>query len=74
MPVVSYLSGGVDSSVVVGVASRMRGEPIPCFTIRIKSPDLDETKEAGIVARHIGVEPIIVDFGAEEVLRTLSRS
>ena len=36
VPVVSYLSGGVDSSVVVAMASKVRGSPIPCFTIRIK--------------------------------------
>jgi asparagine synthase (glutamine-hydrolysing) len=70
VPVVSYLSGGVDSSVVVAMASRVRGTPIPCFTIRIKAPELDETNEAGIVAKHIGAEPIVVDFGAEEVLDT----
>jgi asparagine synthase (glutamine-hydrolysing) len=64
---VSYLSGGVDSSIVAAMASRVLGRPIPCFTIRIKAPRLDETTEAGIVARHIGVDPVVVDCGAEEV-------
>ncbi len=70
VPVVSYLSGGVDSSVVVAMASKIRGSPIPCFTIRIKAPKLDETTEAGIVARHLGADPFIVDCGADEVLHT----
>jgi asparagine synthase (glutamine-hydrolysing) len=70
VPVVSYLSGGVDSSVVVAMASKVRGSPIPCFTIRIKAPNLDETTEAGIVAKYIGVDPIVVDCGADEVLNT----
>jgi asparagine synthase (glutamine-hydrolysing) len=70
VPVVSYLSGGVDSSVVVAMATKVRGSPIPCFTIRIKSPELDETTEAAVVARHVGADPIVVDFGAEEVLNT----
>jgi asparagine synthase (glutamine-hydrolysing) len=70
VPVVSYLSGGVDSSTVVALASHVRGSPIPSFTIRIKAPHLDETSEAGVVARHIGTEPIVVDCGAEEVLAT----
>jgi asparagine synthase (glutamine-hydrolysing) len=70
VPVVSYLSGGVDSSTVVAMASKVRGSPIPAFTIKIKAPKLDETTEAGIVARHVGCEPIIVDVGAEEVLNT----
>ncbi len=68
VPVVSYLSGGVDSSVVVALASHVRGTPIPTFTIRITRPDLDETAEAALVARHVGVEPVVVDCGPDEVL------
>jgi asparagine synthase (glutamine-hydrolysing) len=70
VPVVSYLSGGVDSSTVVAMASKVRGSPIPCFTIRVKTPRFDETSEATMVARHVGVEPVIVDFGTEEALST----
>jgi asparagine synthase (glutamine-hydrolysing) len=68
VPVVSYLSGGVDSSLVVALARHIRREPIPTFTIRITRPDLDESSEASEVARHVGVEPIVVDCGPEEVL------
>jgi asparagine synthase (glutamine-hydrolysing) len=68
VPVVSYLSGGVDSSIVVALATRVRGEPIPTFTIRIPRPDLDETERASLVARHIGVDPVVVTCGQEEVL------
>lgn len=73
VPVVSYLSGGVDSSTVVAVASKVRGSPIPTFTIRIDEPTLDETTEAGIVARHVGTEPIVVNFGPNEILNTYPR-
>ncbi|HLJ94683.1 MAG TPA: asparagine synthase (glutamine-hydrolyzing), partial [Gemmataceae bacterium] len=58
VPVVSYLSGGVDSSIVVALASHVRGTPIPTFTIQIKDAKLDETSEAGLVARHVGSSPI----------------
>ncbi len=70
VPVVSYLSGGVDSSVVVAMASKVRGTPIPTFTIRIDDPALDETSEAGVVARHIGAHPTVVKVGADETLGT----
>jgi asparagine synthase (glutamine-hydrolysing) len=68
VPVVSYLSGGVDSSLVVAMASKVRGTPIPTFTIRIDDPHLDETSEAGIVARHIGASPTVVNVGADATL------
>jgi asparagine synthase (glutamine-hydrolysing) len=68
VPVVSYLSGGVDSSVVVALASKVLGRPIPTFTIRILDPLLDEVSEAAIVSRHVGTNPIVVACGRQEVL------
>jgi asparagine synthase (glutamine-hydrolysing) len=68
VPVVSYLSGGVDSSQVVAMAGKVRGQPIPTFTIHIKDPRLDETREAAWVARHVGADPVVVGCGAADVL------
>ena len=73
VPVVSYLSGGVDSSIVVAMASKVRGTPIPTFTIRIDDPHLDETSEASVVARHVASYPAVVHCGADEVLNTYPR-
>jgi len=73
VPVVSYLSGGVDSSLVVAMACKIRGTSIPTFTIRVDDPELDETSEAGIVSKHLGCNPTIVNFGADEVLKTYPR-
>jgi len=51
VPVVSYLSGGVDSSIVVALAGKVLGRPIPTFTIGIgDDPSLNEETEAAIVA------------------------
>ncbi len=68
VPVVAYLSGGVDSSQVVAMASRVLGRPVPTFTIRVLDPKLDESAEASLVARHVGTDPVVVDCGAREVL------
>jgi asparagine synthase (glutamine-hydrolysing) len=75
VPVVSYLSGGVDSSVVVALASHRRreeGRPaIPTFTISIQdAPRLNERTEAEWVAGHVGSETVVVDCGRREVLET----
>jgi asparagine synthase (glutamine-hydrolysing) len=67
VPVVSYLSGGVDSSVVVSMASKVRGSPIPAFTISIKAPRLDEVGEAALTADWLGSEKVVVNVGASEV-------
>jgi len=73
VPVVSYLSGGVDSSTVVALAGYVRKQPIPTFTIRIDRPDLDETAEAGMVAQAMGAKPTVVHCGALEVLSNYPR-
>jgi len=70
VPVVSYLSGGVDSGIVVAMASKVLGRPIPSFTIAIQDPTLNETSEALVAARHVGAHPISVQFGKDEVQAT----
>jgi asparagine synthase (glutamine-hydrolysing) len=70
VPVVSYVSGGIDSSLVAAIAARVRGEPIPNFTVQIKAPGLDERRQAAIVSRHIGVEPIVVPVSNADVIDT----
>src|SRR2546425_1445052 len=54
VPVVSYLSGGVDSSVVVALACEARRRegkpPIPTFTFSIQAPSLNTENEPGIVS------------------------
>ncbi|HZZ82366.1 MAG TPA: asparagine synthase (glutamine-hydrolyzing), partial [Gemmataceae bacterium] len=70
VPVVSYLSGGIDSSLVVAMAAKIRGTPIPTFTIQIMDPKLDETSQAAVVSRHIGSTPIVVPVGDAEILET----
>ena len=74
VPVVSYLSGGVDSSLVVALACAQRRSegkgPIPTFTISVQDdPTLNEKSEAALVARHVGCEEIVVDCGRAEVLK-----
>ena len=55
---------------MVALACKVRGEPIPTFTIQIKAPGLDETNEAAVVSRHIGSDPIVEPCGADEVIYT----
>jgi asparagine synthase (glutamine-hydrolysing) len=67
-PVASYVSGGIDCSTLVALAGKARGEPLPTFTIRIESPELDEAERARRAARASGSEPVVVSCGAAEIL------
>jgi asparagine synthase (glutamine-hydrolysing) len=54
VPVVSYISGGLDSTVVLGFCSRHRGEPIPAFTVGLNNAGPDERAHATEAARELG--------------------
>jgi asparagine synthase (glutamine-hydrolysing) len=54
VPVVSYISGGLDSTVVLGSCSRQRGEPIPAFTIGFDRAGPDERSHATEAASVLG--------------------
>jgi len=62
VPVGCYLSGGVDSSSVLGMASRYADGKFTAFTIAFDHPDFDESGPARRMAEHAGAEfrPIAV--------------
>ena len=67
VPVVSYLSGGVDSATVLAAASRLHGRPLPAFTVRIPAAGLDESAAAQRIADQVG-SPLTVISGDSESL------
>jgi asparagine synthase (glutamine-hydrolysing) len=73
VPVVGYLSGGVDSAYVLATASAVRGSPIPSFTIQVPGKGLDETSDALVTARHIGSLPTILTSDAKVIADTYAK-
>jgi len=74
VPVGAYLSGGVDSSMILAMACHLRGPAISTYTVRVKDPALDELSAASLVARHVGTKPPIVqEFGHSDALKTYPR-
>jgi len=56
VPVGCYLSGGLDSCAVIGLAARHRPDPIRAFTLTFDRPDYDEEREAREMATRVGAE------------------
>lgn len=52
--VASYLSGGIDSCAVLGLAQQSTGRPIRAFTLTFENPLYDEASVAEAQARHVG--------------------
>ncbi|WP_395740920.1 asparagine synthase (glutamine-hydrolyzing) [Prosthecobacter sp.] len=69
VPVGAYLSGGLDSSMIVAMATKLKGPAINTYTIRVDDPALDELSAANVSAKHIGTKPPIVqEFRADDAL------
>lgn len=54
VPVVTYISGGLDSTIVLGLCSRLRQEPIPAFTIGLDRAGPDERAHSTEAAETLG--------------------
>ena len=73
VPLGAFLSGGVDSSVVVALMAESSSQPVKTFSIGFEEEDFSELKYAKKVAEHVGAEhhEFIVKPNAVEVLPTL---
>jgi asparagine synthase (glutamine-hydrolysing) len=70
VPVVSYISGGLDSTVVLGLSSRHRGEAVPSFTIGLDRAGPDERTASTESAQVLGSELTTVMMDRARIAET----
>ena len=75
VPLGLFLSGGVDSSAIVALASRApTGRRVKTFSLGFAEPSYDERPFARAVANFCGTEHTEVDFSAADAAELLERA
>ena len=74
VPLGAFLSGGIDSTIIVGLMQRASSQPVKTFAIGFPDPAYNETHYAELAARHLGTEhqTFIVEPKAWETLPALA--
>ena len=56
VPLGAYLSGGIDSPLIVSLMQKLSNNPIKTFTIGFEDPKFNEAQYAKDIAAHLGTE------------------
>src|SRR5690606_14057780 len=70
VPVGAFLSGGLDSSAIVAMASDLRSDPLQTFSVGFQEREFSELPYAAAVARHFGcvhTEEIVTPEAARDL-------
>jgi asparagine synthase (glutamine-hydrolysing) len=74
VPLGAFLSGGIDSSLVVHYMAQAGVKPLKTFSMRFQEGKFDETAHAVAVARQYGAEHHVIDaprIGPDELLAAI---
>ena len=74
VPVGAFLSGGIDSPLVVSIMQKLSDRPVKTFTIGYDDPKIDESRFAAEIAKHLGTdhtELILTEREMQELIPSL---
>ena len=71
VPLGAFLSGGVDSPLVVAKMQAAAGRKVRAYTIGSAGSELDESTDAASYARQLGVDHVLEQFAPDDALAWL---
>ncbi|HZU21684.1 MAG TPA: asparagine synthase (glutamine-hydrolyzing) [Terriglobales bacterium] len=74
VPIATFLSGGIDSSVVTALAAQNAEKPIRTFTVCFEQPEFDESKYARDLSQRYGTVHHEIRLSEAEVLAAIPKA
>lgn len=68
VPLGAFLSGGIDSSLVVALMTKVSRKPVKTYTIAFDSAEHDESAHAEAVAHHLGTDHLTIPLRGADAL------
>lgn len=65
VPFGAFLSGGIDSSIIVGLMSRVSAHPVNTFSLTFREPSLDESRWSRLIAKRFHTRHTEIPLAAD---------
>ena len=74
VPVASFLSGGIDSSVVTALAAQKLANKLQTYSVGFDLVEFDETAIAQEIAQRYGTDHLRIQLSEDEVIRSVTEA
>lgn len=71
VPLGAFLSGGIDSGLLVAMAQKISSKPVRTFTIGFEGAENNEAEEAAAIAKHLGTDHTEMWVGEQHALEVV---